>query len=266
MLMEVKNNIRYILYAIKCNLLSAVEYKKSFIIQAIFMFINNGFFLIFWNVVFGINGNNINGLEIKDVLYLWSIPTIGFGIAHFVFGGIKNLDRYIISGGLDSFLTQPKNAYINIITSNCDFSAFGDLMYGFCMAAYLSNNIGDFIIQVFYGMIAAVIIVATSTIIRSLSVWIGDVSQMAQTYEHTMLINFATYPEVIYGNVTKFLIYTIMPAGYMVHLPIKLIGNFNIWGFLLILFATIVYVIIAIGIFKKVLNRYESGNSMAMKM
>ena len=266
MLMEVKNNIRYILYAIKCNLLSAMEYKKSFAIQTIFMFINNGFFLIFWNVVFGINGNNINGLEIKDILYLWSIPTIGFGVAHFVFGGIKNLDKYIISGGLDSFLTQPKNAYINIITSDCDFSAFGDFIYGLCIAIYLSNNIGDLIVQIFYGLIAAIIIVATSTIIRSLSVWIGDVSQMAQTYEHTMLINFSTYPEVIYGNVTKFFIYTIIPAGYMVHLPIKLIGKFNLWGFALVLSATMLYVIIAIGIFKKVLCRYESGNSMAMKM
>lgn len=266
MLMEVKNNIRYILYAIKCNVLSAMEYKKSFIVQTIFMFINNGFFLIFWKVVFGVNENNINGLEMRDILYLWSIPTISFGIAHFVFGGVKNLDKYIISGGLDSFLTQPKDAYINIITSNCDFSAFGDLLYGTCLAIYLSNTLADFMIQILYSVIGAILIITTSTIIRSLAVWLGDVSQMAQTYEHTMLINFATYPEVIYGNVTKFLIYTIIPAGYMVHLPIKLIGRFNILGFLAILFATIMYIIIATMIFKKVLDKYESGNSMAMKM
>lgn len=266
MLMEVKNNIRYILYAIKCNVLSALEYKKSFIIQTIFMFINNGFFLIFWNVVFGINGNNINGLEMKDILYLWSIPTISYGIAHFVFGGVRNLDKFIINGSLDSFLTQPKNAYINVITSNCDFSAFGDILYGTSMAIYLSNNITDFLIQIVYAIIGAVLIVTTSTIIRSFAVWIGDVSQMAQTYEHNMLINFATYPEAIFGNVTKFFLYTIIPAGYMVHLPIKLIGNFNIYGFLLVILATIIYVLIAGMLFRKVLNRYESGNSMGMKM
>lgn len=266
MLMEVRNNIRYILNAIKCNLLSAMEYKKSFIVQTIFMFVNNGFFLIFWNVVFGINGNSINGLEMRDILYLWSIPTISYGLVASVFGGVKKLDQYIISGGLDSFLTQPKNAYINIITSNCDFGGFGDLLYGTCIAIYLSSNIFDFLIQLFYGIIGAIIIIATTTIIRSLSVWIGDVRHMAQTYEHTMLINFSTYPEVIYGDVTKFIIYTIIPAGYMTHLPIKLIGKFNIFGFLLVLFATMVYIILAIMMFKKVLSKYESGNSMAMKM
>ena len=55
MLTEAKNNIRYIKNAIKCNLKSIVEYKTSFILQALFMFVNNGFYLIFWNVVFGIN-------------------------------------------------------------------------------------------------------------------------------------------------------------------------------------------------------------------
>lgn len=266
MLMEVKNNIRYILYAIKCNLLSTMEYKKSFIVQTVFMFVNNGFFLIFWNVIFGINNNTINGLEMRDILYLWSIPTVSYGFAHFVFGGVKNLDKYIISGGLDSFLTQPKNAFINIITSSSDFSAFGDLLYGTCITIYLSNNIFDFLIQIFYSIIGTILIIATSTIIRSLSVWIGDVSQMVHTYEHTMLINFSTYPEVIYGNITKFMIYTIIPAGYMVHLPIKLIGNFNIYGFLAVILATIIYSSISIFVFKKVLVKYESGNSMAMKI
>ena len=55
MLTEVKNTIRFLIESIKCNLKSAVEYKKSFFVQTIFMLVNNGFFLIFWQVVFNIN-------------------------------------------------------------------------------------------------------------------------------------------------------------------------------------------------------------------
>ena len=54
MLTEAKNTLKFILKSLKCNMKSAIEYKKSFITQVIFMIINDGFFLIFWNVVFGL--------------------------------------------------------------------------------------------------------------------------------------------------------------------------------------------------------------------
>ncbi len=59
MLMEVRNSLKYLFLSIKYNLKASMEYKKSFIIQTIFMMINDGFFLIFWAVVFNVNGGNI---------------------------------------------------------------------------------------------------------------------------------------------------------------------------------------------------------------
>lgn len=85
MLMEVKNNLRFLFKALKYNILSAMEYKKSFLIQTIFMFINNGFFLVFWNVVFAKNGGVLNDVVMKDIYLLWGIPTMSWGIALFFF-------------------------------------------------------------------------------------------------------------------------------------------------------------------------------------
>ena len=73
MLMEAKNTINFIIKSLICNIKSSMEYKKSFVLQTIFMMMNNGFFLIFWGVVFGINNGNISGITINDILYLWSI-------------------------------------------------------------------------------------------------------------------------------------------------------------------------------------------------
>ena len=130
MLMEVKNNLRFLLKALKYNILSAFEYKKSFLIQVIFMFINNGFFLVFWNVVFAKNGGSLNNIEMKDIYILWTIPTISWGIASFFFGGATKLNEYIKNGNLDTFILQPKNMFLNIATSYSDFGAAGDLLYG----------------------------------------------------------------------------------------------------------------------------------------
>ena len=265
MLMEVKNNLRYIKNAMKCNLKSVVEYKSSFILQTLFMFVNNGFFLIFWNVVFGINNNQTNGIEMKEIYYLWSIPTISYGLAYFLFGGIASIGKNIITGGMDSYLTQPKNVFINIATSRCDFSASGDLLYGLVMGILASNNILDYLEILGYSILGSIIFIATMTIIRSMAVFVGDVDEMAERYEHTFLINFSVYPEEIFGKVIKFMLYTLVPAGYIVHLPIRLIRDFNILHFLLLILAIAIYVIIAVNIFKKALKNYESGNSMALK-
>lgn len=265
MLMEAKNNLKYIKNAIKCNLKSIIEYKSNFILQTLFMFVNNGFYLIFWNVVFNINNSQTNGIEMKEIYYLWSIPTISYGISYLLFGGIANISKNIITGGLDSYLTQPKNIFINIATSRCDFSASGDLLYGLVIGILASNNILEYIEILCYAVLGSIIMIATMTIVRCLAVFLGDIEEMVERYEHTFLINFSVYPEEIFGKFIKFMLYTLVPAGYIVHLPIKLILEFNIINFLLLILVIIIYVIIAIIVFKKALKNYESGNAMVLK-
>lgn len=265
MLTVVKNNLRYIKNAMKCNLKSIIEYKTSFIIQTLFMVINNGFYLIFWNVVFGINNNQTNGIEMQEIYYLWSIPTISYGLAYFLFGGISNICKNIITGGMDSYLTQPKSVFINIATSKSDFSACGDLIYGLLIGIMAANSIGEYFQILGYSILGSIVMIATMTIIRSLAVYLGDIDEMAERYEHTFMINFSVYPQEIFGAVIKFILYTLIPAGYIVHLPIKLIRDFNIINFLILIVAITIYVIFAVIIFKKALKNYESGNAMVLK-
>lgn len=258
-----KNNIMYIIKAIKCNIKSILEYKTSFFSQAIFMFVNNGFFLVFWNVVFGINGNQDIGM--KQIYYLWAISTISYGIAYFLFGGISNIGRNIITGGMDSYLTQPKNIFINVATSRCDFSAFGDLIYGLVIGVLAANNIFEYFQILGYSILGSIIYISTVTIIRSLATFIGDVDELAERYEHTFLINFSVYPQEIFGKVIKFILYTLVPAGYIVHLPTKLIKEFKVTTFICLIIAIAIYTFVAIIIFKKALKNYESGNSMVLR-
>ena len=146
MLTEARNTFNFVIKSLICNIKSSMEYKKSFILQTVFMMINNGFFLIFWLVVFGINNGNISGITMDDILYLWSIPVISWGAAHFFFGGITEINRYIINGELDTYLLQPKNMFFNVAISRCDVGAFGDLLYGTILGIIVSNSIFDFIL------------------------------------------------------------------------------------------------------------------------
>lgn len=266
MLTGAKNLFRFLKMNIKCNISAALEYKKSFFIQAGFMFINNFFFLIFWFVVFNANGGNIDGITMNDILYLWSIPTIAYGIAYFFFGGVYNLGKYLMEGTLDTFLIQPKNVILNVATSSASFSAFGDLMYGVVMGVIaVQGDIFRFLILMIISIVASIFYVCTETIVRLLAVWIGNTDNIEHVYIITMLIKFSTYPEAIYGGFVKFLIYTVVPAAYIAFVPIRFITTFNIMELILLLTAAIIYIGLTVLICKKALLKYESGNSMGLR-
>lgn len=265
MLMEVKNNLRFLFTAVKYNLLSVLEYKKSFFMQTIFMFINNGFFLIFWNVVFAKNGGTLNNIEMKDIYILWTIPTISWGISMFFFGGTSKLNEYILTGKLDTFILQPKNMFLNIATSYSDYGAVGDFLYGILMGIIAAGSIAEFMHMLLYVIPAAIITICTQILIRLLAIWLGDVENIASVYSFSLFITFSTYPEQIFSSIMKILFYTVVPVAYVVYIPIKLLKSFDIKLFLAIILFTIFLVLFTTCVFKKAMKKYESGNSIAMK-
>lgn len=267
MLMVVKNNLKFFLQALKVSVMSAAVYKTSFIIQTIFMFINNGFFLIFWNVVFGVNNGNMNGVTFNNILLLYSVPTISYGVAYFFFGGIVNINNFIITGQMDSYILQPKSLLLNVITSKCEFSACGDILYGIIMGIFATKgNLKSLILIILLGIFGSVFHISTEIIFRSISVWIKDTERLATTYTHSLLTTFSTYPEQIFGNCTKALLYTVIPAAYISYFPIRIIASFSILKLFLIVMVGVIYMFVAVLIFNKAMKSYESGNSIFMKM
>lgn len=265
MLTEVKNNLKFLLLSLKYNLKASLEYKTSFILQTVFMIVNNGFFLIFWNLVFDVNGGEVNGLGMNDIYFLWAVAPASWGVSNFLFGGLRQINRYILSGSLDTYLLQPKNIILSIATSKCDFGACGDLIYGLGLGAIACSSIFEYIQFLFYVVIATIVTCSIYLCIRTLAIWIGEVEQIAHIYENSLFITFCTYPFEIFGGFTKALMFTLVPAAYVSHLPIKLLGNFDIKTFIALLAATLFYAVISALIFYKSLNRYESGNNIAMK-
>lgn len=266
MLMEVKNNIKFFLRATWCSIMSAAEYKVSFLVNAIFMFINNGFWFVIWFTIFNANGKSLNGINFDTILYLWSAPVIGYGVAYFFFGGVENINKYIISGAMDSYMIQPKHPLLNVLTSKCNFSAFGDFAYGVVLGVIVTKgNILNFIFLLLLGCFSGIFYIATNTIIRSISVWLGDTEIIAKTYTNNLMIQFSIYPEQLFGGILKIILYTIVPVGYMAYMPINLLVKFDIVQLAIVLLVGIVYMALAIFVFNKAMAKYESGNSISMR-
>ena len=265
MLTEVKNFIRFLIESIKCNFKSIIEYKKSFLIQTIFMIINNGFFLIFWVVVFNVNGGTVEGITMKDVLYLWGITPASWGLANILFGGFRYINRYVLNGTLDTYFLQPKSMLFSVGVSKMDFGAFGDFLYGIVLTIIASDSVLEFLLMVSYLILGTILTCAAFIIVRSLVFYLGEIDQIAHVYENSLFITLSSYPMEIFSNFFKFLMYTVIPVAYLVHIPIRMIDNFNLVEYLIIVVVSIGSFIVADIMFNKSLKRYESGNSMLMR-
>lgn len=262
----VKNYARFIKMSVIKNIKAVAEYKKSFIIQTMFMMINNVFFLIFWKIVFGISGENINGITMNDILYIWAVPTIAYGVTFFFFGGTQKLGDYMLNGGIDIMLLQPKNVIINALLSSSDFSAFGDLLYGLIVGLFaVQFNMAKYLLLVVLSCVVALFFICTNTILRVISVWIGDTSNIEHIYTNTLLITFCTYPEQIYSGIIKVLMYTIIPAGYIAFIPTKIIDNYDFSLLLVLIPVMLVYLLLTIFVCKKALEKYESANVVLLR-
>lgn len=252
-------------YYFKFNISSAMEYRVSFLIQSIGMIINNSAFIFFWWILFN-NVNTIGGYGFKDVMMLWALSSTSFGISFVVFGNINQITRMILNGGLDTYLLQPKDPLINIICSKTIVSAWGDTLYGIILFFFIKGiNIKIFLLFLLFCITGAIMFSSVLITIHSLSFYTGNTEGLAQLVTE-FLISFSIYPEGIFKGGIKYILYTIIPAGFMVYIPAKVFNDFNISRIFAVLAAALIWMCIAYMMFYRGLKKYESGNLILNKL
>ena len=264
MLMEVKKEFKIYCLSIKYSLMKEMLNKITFLSNIIFMILNNASFIIEWIILFSLK-DNIGGYDLKMVLILWGLASSTFGFSRFFFKNAFYLSETINDGKLDSYLVLPKNVLISVITSNIDISAIGDMLYGYIMLLLYGLNIKTLSLFTLFMITGGLILTSVSVILSSLSFWFGATDTLTDM-GNSLMINFATYPDSIFKGLCKILLYTIIPAGLSVYLPIKIITNFNIISFFIVILFTIIIISLAVIIFNKGLKKYSSSNLMIMRI
>ena len=264
MLTEVKNQAKISLLSIKYSLMREMLNKTTFISNIVFMILNNASMIIQWIILFSLK-ENVGGYEFKEVLLLWGIAASTYGFAHFFLAGAFDLSTMITNGKLDSYLVQPKNVLISICTSNIKVSAIGDLIYGYIMLFVVGFSIKNFILFTLFIITGGLILASFSVILSSLSFWITKSDLISDT-GNSLVVNFSSYPDGIFKGLVKILLYTIIPLGISTYIPVKLLTDFNIYLFLIVILSTILIIALAFIIFNRGLKRYSSSNLMIARI
>lgn len=264
MLMAVKNQFKISFLSIKYAIMREMLNKATFFTNVIIMILNNATFIIQWVILYSLK-DNVGGYTFKQVLLLWGIAAGTFGFSRFFFKKAFELSDVINTGKLDSFLVQPKNVLLSVITTDVSPSALGDIIYGYIMLIVFGFSIPNFILFTILIILGGIITTSLSVILSSLSFWFNKSDIISDTINNLM-VSFGTYPDGIFKGIAKGILYTIVPVGFAIYMPVKVLSKFNIMHFLIILLVAIMLVILSFIVFYKGLKRYSSSNLMIAKL
>src|SRR5215471_16072141 len=123
------NNLTFAWALVTTNLKAAAALRGAFLMQVVFMILNNVTFFVFWWVLMR-RVPDIRGWRLGDIEVLFGIVAAGFGLAVTVAGGVRHLGRLIHDGELDTLLTQPKPVLLHALGLRLQASGFGDVLSG----------------------------------------------------------------------------------------------------------------------------------------
>lgn len=241
------------------NLKAALALRSAFVIQVVFMALNNLTFFVFWWALMG-RVTTIRGWRLGDIQVLFGLVAAAFGLTITVAGGVRHLGRFIEDGDLDTLLTRPRSVLVHALGMRAQPSGFGDLISGLIFVAWSGQVSWRTVPALIVVIVAsALIFVACGVVFFSLAFWLGRVETIAtQLWE--LLITFSLYPEPLFGGTLRLVLFTVLPAGFVGYMPVRILHAPSLASVAVLVCVAISYVCVAVWLFERGLRRYASGS------
>lgn len=259
MFRAVKKYSAFVFEYLKANLAMEMEYRGAFIARMFGMIVNDAMWLTFW-ILYFTRFPVVQGWGKNDIITLWGVCALGYGLGHGIFGNALGLATTIQSGNLDFYLVYPKNVLLHSICSRINSTAMGDVIFGPLVYVILVKpSFVSTCVFLISGVLVAAIFVGFSVLAGSLAFFIGNSEGVAGQMTNS-LIHFSTYPSAIFNGTIKAILFTLIPAGFINSVPVKLVRDFDPLFFAALFAASVFFLWAGDRIFKAGLKRYESGN------
>jgi ABC-2 type transport system permease protein len=245
------------------NVQAALEYRTSLISQALGMLLTDVMWVVFWGAYF--SRFKLPDWGPKDILLLWSIICTSYGIANTLCGNALKLGGMIARGEMDFYLALPKPVLPHVLVSRMHLVGPGDFFFGvgafLFTAPHSAAQWGSFVLSALTG---AVILVSFNVLTGSLAFWLGN-SEGLSGQLYGAITNFSTYPTSIFKGVTKVVLYTVIPAGFIAGLPVELVRSPSWLQAGVLAGAAAFFAAFSTAVFHAGLRRYASGNLVLMR-
>jgi len=237
--------------------------RTNFILQSLSMVVNNGFMLVLWFMFFA-GFRSVGGWKLSDMALLIGLIMSIVGVAGIAFGGYRDMAATILSGEIDALLTQPRSVLARLLSRDSSPSGWGDFATAVAiLVAFAGLSWRDLPLFAMGWLSGLIIYIAAATTFASLAFWISGARSLARDMTEFVIL-VSTYPGSIYSGASKLIAYTLLPAGFIVLTPVRLLRHPSLATLATVIGAAAVYAAIAIGVFHIGLRRYRRGATPTM--
>jgi ABC-2 type transport system permease protein len=232
--------------------------RTNFALQAAGMVVNNGFMLVLWFMFFA-GFRSVGGWVLSDMALLVGLIMTIVGVAGVAFGGYRDMAATILGGELDALLTQPRAVLARLLARDSLPSAWGDLGTGIAILVGFAHLAWRDLPWLSLGWTTGLIVYLSSAVtFASLAFWIAGARSLARDLTDFMIL-VSSYPGSIYSGASKIIAYTLLPAGFIVLIPVRLLRAPSLATLAAELAAALAYAGLAAVLFRLGLARYRRG-------
>lgn len=234
--------------------------RTNFVLQAAGMVVNNGLMLVLWSMFFA-GFRSVGGWVLSDMALLIGLIMTMVGVAGVAFGGYRDMAATILSGELDALLTQPRSILARLLARESLPSAWGDLATGVAILIGFAGLAWRDLPWLAIGWTAGLVVYLSAAVsFASLAFWIGGARSLARDLTEFVIL-VSSYPGSIYSGASKIIAYTLLPAGFIVLIPVSLLRAPALATLSIEIGAAIAYGAVAATAFHIGLARYRRGST-----
>ncbi len=167
----------------------------------------------------------LNGWNIHELLFLYSLLFFTYGIMIIFFTGLRDFGETVRSGGFDRFLLRPRGLLFQILFVNADwFAAIGHGGLGLVLFIVSAGNVGIvwdgftvcyYLLAVFGGVL---IQGAIFLVLASLNIYLLETNSLKELLYWNMR-RFAGYPISIFHKIIQITMIYVVPFAFVNYFP-----------------------------------------------
>jgi ABC-2 type transport system permease protein len=270
MLSSILESIRLYLNMAGFSIRAQLEYRYAFIMNILGWAMNYaGTAITMWVLLYSFQ--TIQGWTFWELLFLFALSVLSWGICIIFFFHFKSLDQYILNGSFDRFLVRPLHPFIHFMAMKFDVGAFGHLLFSIIafLVAYSNLHLQWQLNQwlIFAGAVLGGVLIQGGILIfiSALAFW----TTRSESFYWVIMFpasNLMNYPLTVYPKGFQWFVTFIAPFAFVNYLPaLVLLGKTasyhpTFWG-TLSLPVGVVFFSLCLKIWLKGLDHYKSTGS-----
>ena len=232
--------------------------RTNFVLQMGGMMLNDVFFLALWYMFFA-GFRRVGNWGLPDVALLLGLIMTIVGISGVFFGGFRDMAATILRGEIDALLTQPKSVLPRLLARESIANAWGDIVMGIWMLfTFAQLSWSDLPLVLACLASGATVYISSAIVYASLAFWFTGARSFARDLTDFMLL-FSSYPGNVYSGATKFVAYSLLPAGFVVMVPVTFLRSPSPQYFGYLVASALAYAAIAAVACQLGMRRYRQG-------